>query len=37
MRQNVLTLNPDKTEIVYFSKVEMVNQKLNNFFIMEFS
>ena len=37
MRQNVLTLNPDKREVVYFSKVEMVNHKLNNFFIMEFS
>ena len=36
MRQNMLTLNRDKTEIVIFSK-KMVNQKLNNFIIMEFS
>ena len=35
MRQNMLTLNRDKTEIVIFSKI--VNQKLNNFIIMEFS
>ena len=34
MRQNMLTLNRDKTEIVVFQK--MVNQKLNNCIIMEF-
>ena len=36
MRQNMLTLNRDKTEIVIFFQ-KMVNQKLKNFILMEFS
>ena len=36
MRQNMLTLNRDKREIVFFFQ-KMVHQKMNNFIIMELS